>query len=51
MKKDNSIEILGNYIQNTLKQGYSSHQIKQALLSRNWPEEKIEDAFASLKRW
>ena len=42
---------LNNYIKNCLNQGYSPEAIKQILLKKNWPEQKINQAFNKLRRW
>jgi len=47
---DPNVERLKAYIQGNMQQGYHPQQIRDFLLSQNWPQETVEEAFNSI-RW
>jgi len=48
LKKEPYTDGLRAYVESSLRQGYSTQQIKQTLLRQNWPPQKIEEAF---RKW
>jgi len=50
-ERDISLDRLRVYVADTLRRGYSPHQIKQTLLRYNHPLENIEEAFRTLRKW
>ena len=42
---DKNTQILKEFIQKNMKEGFQESVIKDALLKRGWPKEKIEQAF------
>ena len=49
-KKRDYDKILLNFINQNLKKGFPEQQIKQALMAKNWPIEKIDLAFSKATR-